>query len=245
MKNNQNSVNETYKKLTIISLLALMPLGAFAGTEHNHSEMKSSSKLTQNSENYAERHRTQRTGHHSERYAHKWRKDKSHGHKHQEHNGHRHCKYERAFCQGIPEVAEADLPTDTDLTGYTGEDFGFFENKVFDDEPEVLYASDSFDDTVNDTSRLKKPLGLRLKKTMAVLLFYGRLKKGRITATAWRTSSYHRMSVLKSSLKSYLKCVALKKIPTLLVTQITDQIANFYSHLVAVLVQVSYQLSAR
>lgn len=55
-----------------------------------------------------------------------------------------------------PEPTPApELPTDTDLTGYQGEEIGFFENKVFDDEPEILYAETIFNENTDDSQRLK------------------------------------------------------------------------------------------
>ncbi|MGJ8693200.1 MAG: hypothetical protein ACSHW0_12040 [Thalassotalea sp.] len=50
------------------------------------------------------------------------------------------------------------LPTDTDLAGYTGANIGFFENKVFDNNPTELTAAANFTNTVNDTARLKTAL---------------------------------------------------------------------------------------
>ncbi|MCM2681068.1 hypothetical protein [Echinimonas agarilytica] len=56
-----------------------------------------------------------------------------------------------------PEDSPVTL-TDTDLNGYSGPDIGFFENRVLDDEPEILYAVENFTRTTNDTSRLKQAL---------------------------------------------------------------------------------------
>ena len=50
------------------------------------------------------------------------------------------------------------LPTDTDLEGYTGQNIGFFENKVFDNNPTELTAAANFNINVNDTARLKTAL---------------------------------------------------------------------------------------
>ncbi|MDO6840210.1 hypothetical protein Q4602_12070 [Paraglaciecola chathamensis] len=63
---------------------------------------------------------------------------------------------------------------DTDLSGYTGYtdengvttvNVGFFENQVFDDNPEELIAESEFTDTVNDTARLKSALNKARKET--------------------------------------------------------------------------------
>ncbi len=165
MRNMNNYiVNMRHKKLAIACLLAITPLSVYAdsqGQQHGQSE--------HHSHGWQFDERQQRGESESRRadYSNKWRGHKSAGkkcNKHRKHHGHRHCKFERHFCQGIPVVAEEDLPTDTDLSGYEGEEIGFFENKVFDDEPEVLFASDSFDETVNDTTRLKKALRFAAKE---------------------------------------------------------------------------------
>ncbi|MBU2924268.1 hypothetical protein Q4530_08350 [Colwellia sp. 1_MG-2023] len=66
-----------------------------------------------------------------------------------------------------PTSNPADGMLDTDLTGYRGytdendvttANVGFFENKIFDDEPNELIAEAVFADTVNDTARLKAAL---------------------------------------------------------------------------------------
>ena len=78
-----------------------------------------------------------------------------------------------------PEPDPDPIPTppsglDTDLTGYTGYtddegntivDVGFFENRVFDDEPTNLIAEAVFVDTVNDTGRLKSALNRARRET--------------------------------------------------------------------------------
>ncbi|WP_149865493.1 hypothetical protein [Catenovulum maritimum] len=55
-----------------------------------------------------------------------------------------------------PEGVQTRFGTDT--RDYDGPEIGYFENKVFDDKPEVLFAEDSFSDATNDTNRLKSAL---------------------------------------------------------------------------------------
>lgn len=63
----------------------------------------------------------------------------------------------------VPEVPNNDdevenRPTDTDLEAYVGADIGYFENKVFDNDPEILFAEDVFSADTNDSARLKGAL---------------------------------------------------------------------------------------
>ncbi|AWB65526.1 hypothetical protein C2869_03340 [Saccharobesus litoralis] len=67
----------------------------------------------------------------------------------------------------IPTVAEqlyaSNKPlwstgTDTDLSANTGQYVGYFENKVFDDSPTELFATELFNAEVNDTKRLIQAL---------------------------------------------------------------------------------------
>ncbi|TYK66275.1 hypothetical protein [Colwellia echini] len=57
------------------------------------------------------------------------------------------------------------LPTDTDLEGYTGPNIGFFENKVFDENPTELMAVSNFTNLINDTARLKSALNRAKNET--------------------------------------------------------------------------------
>jgi hypothetical protein len=57
------------------------------------------------------------------------------------------------------------LPTDTDLEGYSGTNVGFFENKVFDNNPKELTAASNFTPSVNDTARLKSALNQAKNET--------------------------------------------------------------------------------
>ncbi|EWH09563.1 hypothetical protein DS2_12048 [Catenovulum agarivorans DS-2] len=53
---------------------------------------------------------------------------------------------------------------DTDFSAYQGEEVGFFENKVFDDEPEIVYAEHTFTADTDDSARVSGALNRARKE---------------------------------------------------------------------------------